>query len=62
MTTRGGKEGSELIILTAAFLVSAVLLVILRFWSRYHTAAKYGADDWLIVAGLVRRLSPVFLF
>lgn len=47
------SAGSGLVILTAAFLVAAVILVILRFWARYHTSGKYGADDWLIVGGLV---------
>lgn len=45
--------GSGLIILTAAFLGAAVILVVFRFWARYNTAAKYGADDWLILGGLV---------
>lgn len=42
----------SLISLTATFLVFGLLSVVFRFWARYTTAANFGADDWLIIAGL----------
>lgn len=42
----------SLVSLTVAFLSVALLSVVFRFWARYTTAAKFGVDDWLIVAGL----------
>lgn len=38
---------------TTILLVLSTVFVILRFWARYNVAAKYGLDDFLIVAGLV---------
>ncbi|KAJ4387564.1 hypothetical protein N0V93_008159 [Gnomoniopsis smithogilvyi] len=42
-----------LVSLTATFLVFAVFSVFFRFWARYTTAATFGVDDWLIIAGLL---------
>lgn len=39
---------------TTTLLVLATIFVGLRFWARWTIAARYGLDDWLIVAGLVR--------
>lgn len=56
MVTQDEGTASTLVVLTASFLAVAVLLVFLRFWARFNTAAKYGADDWLVVVGLVSRI------
>lgn len=50
--THDGDIKWSLISLTATFLAVALLFVVFRFWARYTTAAKFGSDDWLIVAGL----------
>lgn len=45
--------GPTQITTTTILLVLATVFVILRFWARHYVAAKYGLDDWLIVAGLI---------
>lgn len=47
--------GPTQITTTTILLVLATIFVVLRFWARHYVAAKYGPDDWLIVAGLVSR-------
>lgn len=47
------NTGPTQISTTTTLLVLATIFVILRFWARWNVAAKYGLDDWLIVAGLV---------
>ena len=47
-------KSSELNRITTVLLVLAALFVCLRFWARYISLAKYWADDWTIVAALVR--------
>ncbi|KAH8704443.1 hypothetical protein GQ44DRAFT_743684 [Phaeosphaeriaceae sp. PMI808] len=46
-------KSGELNRITTVLLVLATLFVCLRFWARYISLARYGADDWLIVAALV---------
>lgn len=58
--THSGDISVSLLSLTATFLSLALVFVILRFWARYTTAATYGADDWLIVAGMVCRSLPTW--
>lgn len=41
---------------TTVLIVLATLFVCLRFWARWNVAARYGLDDYLIVAGLVSTL------
>ena len=36
-----------------AFLVLALVAVVLRFYSKSLTKAKYAADDWWIILSLV---------
>lgn len=43
----------SLVSLTVTFLVLAAISVGFRFWARYTTAATFGTDDWLIIAGMV---------
>lgn len=43
---------------TTILLVLSTVFVVLRFWARHYVAAKYGPDDWLIVAGLVSCAVP----
>lgn len=45
--------GPEQTTTTTVLLVLATIFVALRFWARWNVAARYGIDDWLIVAGLV---------
>lgn len=47
-------KGGELSRTTTLLLAFATLFVGLRFWARYISNAGYGADDWMIVAALVR--------
>lgn len=47
------NTGPTQISTTTILLVLATVFVILRFWARQYVAARYGPDDWLIVAGLV---------
>lgn len=47
------NTGPTQISTTTILLVLATIFVILRFWARHYVAARYGPDDWLIVAGLV---------
>lgn len=47
------NTGPTQITTTTILLVLATIFVILRFWARHYVAARYGPDDWLIVAGLV---------
>lgn len=49
------NTGPTQISTTTILLVLATIFVVLRFWARHYVAAKYGPDDWLIVAGLVSR-------
>lgn len=57
MAEDGGIKWS-LISLIATFLSFEFLSVIFRFWARYTTAAAFGADDWLIIAGLASQSLP----
>jgi hypothetical protein len=34
--------------------IVCVLVVALRYWTRYLQKVKVGVDDWFILAGLVR--------
>lgn len=47
-------KSRELTRITTVLLILATLFVCLRFWARYIHRARYGADDWMIVAALVR--------
>lgn len=47
------NSGPTQISTTTVLLVLATVFVGLRFWARWNVAAKYGLDDYLIVAGLV---------
>ncbi|KAH7394680.1 hypothetical protein BKA66DRAFT_523153 [Pyrenochaeta sp. MPI-SDFR-AT-0127] len=47
-------KSGELNRITTVLLVLATLFVCLRFWARYISLARYGFDDWMIVAALVR--------
>ncbi|PVI02634.1 hypothetical protein DM02DRAFT_508472, partial [Periconia macrospinosa] len=47
-------KSGELNKTTTVLLVLATLFVCLRFWARNISCARYGADDWMIVAALVR--------
>jgi hypothetical protein len=41
------------------FAVLAIVAVVLRLWAKALVKPRYGADDYLIIAGLVR-LPPLF--
>lgn len=47
-------KSGELKRTTTVLLVLATVFVCLRFWARYVHGARYWADDWMIVAALVR--------
>lgn len=51
-----------LIFMAAAFCVTAIGSVALRFYARRVTRLGYGTDDWLSVAAVVRILLTIFLF
>lgn len=51
-------SGPEQITTTTILLVLSTVFVGLRFWARHNVAAKYGLDDWLIVAGQVSTHMP----
>ena len=52
----------SIIAATAVCYTIACVAIALRFLSRRMAKIKYEADDWLVVAGLVRHLAFPFLF
>lgn len=54
-TTSDENTGPTQVSTTTVLLVLSSIFVCLRFWARWNVAAKYGLDDYLIVAGLVSR-------
>jgi hypothetical protein len=52
------ERGPENIILNLIFLPLMCLVVTLRVFTRTQISKNFGADDWLILASLVR---PVFV-
>ncbi|ORY58905.1 uncharacterized protein BCR38DRAFT_400002 [Pseudomassariella vexata] len=52
-TAESADRGPELNVATTCLLVLATAFVGLRFWARRITSYAYGADDWMLVAGLV---------
>jgi hypothetical protein len=49
-----------LIFMAAAFCVTTIASVALRFYARRLTRLGYGADDWLSLASMVRLISNPF--
>lgn len=58
-TTSDENTGPTQVSTTTVLLVLSSIFVCLRFWARWNVAAKYGLDDYLIVAGLVSRSSLI---
>jgi hypothetical protein len=47
------NKQSQLIVSSAICMSLALIAVPLRFWSRRIGGSKLGADDWMIIVGLV---------
>lgn len=50
----GDNRSGQIYAINVVCGLAAYLVVLLRLIARSLTTAKYGRDDWLIAAGLVR--------
>ena len=53
------NQGPKIVALTIAFLAVPWTAVILRIYIRVWVKKAIGADDWLIIVGLVSNYPPL---
>ena len=61
MSDLQANQGPKIVSLMIAFLAVTWTAVILRFYSRVWVKKVIGADDWLIIVGLVSQYSQLIL-
>lgn len=58
MTTESTSRGRSALAVSAVFTTLATMLVLIRIYTRAIMVKQMGADDYAIIASLVRNLSP----